>query len=263
MPNRAPRQTRRFWQWTMRGAMAIFAVAATAGGAPLHAEITGASYRQATDIYGHGAVPNGEYAGIEFTVDGKRVIGAALFGAVYEDTAPRLVDVTGDGHPEVITVVSYFDRGAALRIWGERPAQDHPVGSDMVVLAETAPIGKRHRWLAVIGAADLDGDGATEIAYIDRPHLAKTLRIVRFEERKGRAELVEVAAKRGLTNHQFGQTSIVGGIRECGGRPEIITLDAEWRNVMATQMGKGQLISRRIARYTGRTSISDITSCRE
>ena len=36
--------------------------------------------------------------------------------------------------------------------------------------------------LAPLGAADLDGDGKIELAYIDRPHLAKILRIWRFDD---------------------------------------------------------------------------------
>jgi hypothetical protein len=49
-----------------------------------------------------------------------------------------------------------------------------------VPLASTPWIGQRFRWLAPVAAADLDGDGAMELAYVDRPHLARTLRVWRI-----------------------------------------------------------------------------------
>lgn len=259
LPARLPA---RLWRGCARGAVLAFALVA-GGLSPdvAMAEITGAAYGAPTTAYGHGVVPGGEYQGIEFTLDGTRKIGNAVLGGVYEDTSPRLIDVTGDGKPEVITVVSYFDKGSALRIWGERAAPDHPKGSEMVVLAETAPIGKRHRWLAVIGAADLDGDGHIEIAYIDRPHLAKTLRIWRLEQTARGGRLVEVASKTGLTNHRIGQDFITGGIRECGAGPEIITVDAGWQNVMATRFEAGQIKSRRLGPFSGRGAVHAALSC--
>ncbi len=228
---------------------------------PSLADITTATYEIPTSAYGHGVVPGGEYEGVEFILDGRRKIGNAVLGGVYEDTAPRLVDVTGDGKPEVITVVSYFKAGAALRIWGEVSDPDHPLGSTMKMLAETDPIGRPHRWLAVIGAADLDGDGAIEIAYIDRPHLAKTLRVWRFEQDGDGASLTEIASKSGLTNHKIGQEFITGGIRDCGKGPEMITVDANWRNVMATRLVDGVLTSRKIAPFSGVASVKSQLHC--
>lgn len=260
----APRLPDRLWHWAVRGG--LLAVALVAGGilaAPASAEITDATYGKPTTVYGHGVVPGGEYEGITFTLDGHRKIGNAVLGGVYEDTAPRLVDVTGDGKPEVLTVVSYFDKGAALRIWGEVDDPDHPRGSTMKMLAETPPIGRPHRWLAVIGAADLDGDGAIEIAYIDRPHLAKTLRIWRFESGAAGAALTEIASKPGLTNHKIGQDFITGGIRDCGQGPEMITVDAGWQKIMATRLVAGKLASRAVAPFAGAASVQSALSCPE
>jgi hypothetical protein len=72
-------------------------------------------------------------------------------------------------------------------------------------------IGQRNRWLAPIGAADLDGDGRVEIAYVDRPHLARTLRV--WRSRPG-GTLTEIATATGLTNHRIGEAFITGGIRD-------------------------------------------------
>lgn len=82
---------------------------------------------------------------------------------VFEDITPRFVDITGDGRPEILTVISNFERGARMVI----------LDRDLNILAQTRPIGRRNRWLAIVGAADFDGDGQIEIAYVDRPHLKK------------------------------------------------------------------------------------------
>ena len=114
---------------------------------------------------------------------------------VFEDIAPRLWDVTGDGLPEVVVIETDVARGAALAIYG-------PNGK----LAETPHIGRTNRWLAPIGAADLNGDGIIEIAYIDRPHLAKELRVWSFVN----GDLRPLPRASGLTNHRIGEDFISG-----------------------------------------------------
>lgn len=232
-------------------------LAASVLAAPANADITAARYVLPTDAYGHGVVPGGEYAGLEFEIDGRRLLATAAIGGVYEDTAPRLVDLDGDGAPEVITVISYFDTGAAIRIWGEVAQPDAPDGTTIALVAESPAIGTRFRWLAVIGAADLDGDGAVEIAYIDRPHLARTLRVLRYA--KGR--LTPVADLPGLTNHRIGEADIGGGIRDCGQGPEMITANADWTQVMATRLSDGQLQTRAIGPHRDRSSFAAALAC--
>ncbi|MEM8691912.1 MAG: VCBS repeat-containing protein [Pseudomonadota bacterium] len=141
---------------------------------------------------------------------------------VFEDVAPRLIDLDGDGRNEIITVRSHQSKGAQLAIFGQR-------NDALNLLATTPYIGTRNRWLAPLGAADLDGDGRMEVAYIDRPHLAKTLRIWRFEK----GDLEEVAAIRGLTNHRIGERDIAGGIRRCNGSPEMILASGDWSKLLA------------------------------
>ena len=65
-------------------------------------------------------------------------------------------------------------------------------------------IGRRIRWLAPIGAADFDGNGTIEIAYVDRPHLAKTLRVWRYRT----GTLTQIATRPGVTNHRIGEVDI-------------------------------------------------------
>lgn len=238
--------------------LVIAALTALLGTAASAQKITSARYDGPTDRYAHAVLGDGiEYSGLNVTLsDGTshRVVWGDEM--VFEDIAPRLADLDGDGAPEVIAVESHRDLGARIAIWGL-------VDGKLAPIAATPPIGTRFRWLAPIGAADLDGDGRIEIAYIDRPHLAKTLRIWRFE-RVGRdmARLTEVANLPGLTNHEIGWDHIPGGIRACGATPEIITADADWQNVMATRLQGGRLRPRAIAAYTGPDSLNDALTCR-
>lgn len=238
-----PRSTRRALR-LLRPWLAAAALAATAA-IPAAAEVLSARYADPTGAYGHGVLPGGEYAGLEFRLSGGRVLGAAPHRAVYEDTAPRLVDLDGDGTAEVITVISYFDQGAALQIWDEVPDPDDPGGSVMAVVAETPPIGRAHRWLAVAGAADLDGDGRVEIAYVDRPHLAKILRIWRFED----GRLSEVASRAGLSNHRIGEAQITSGLRNCGAGPELVMPSGDWQRIMGLRLQGGKISSRDLGAF--------------
>lgn len=118
--------------------------------------------------------------------------------AVFEDLLPRLADVDDDGLDEIIIVKSYLDRGAALAVVG--------LGDDgnLAILAETPPIGRPNRWLNPIGAADFDGDGAVEIAYVETPHIGGRLMI--WEWRGGR--LVREHDEPGFSNHAIGSTEL-------------------------------------------------------
>lgn len=165
---------------------------------------------------------------------------------VFEDLAPRLVDVTGNGAPEVVVIESDAARGAALAIYNADGK-----------LAETPHIGTTNRWLAPIGVADLDGDGYVELAYIDRPHLAKTLRVWRYAD----GNLTQIASAKGLTNHKIGWDFIAGGLRACDDMPELITADARWSRIVATRLEGDQLMSRDLGAYTGPESLDRATQC--
>lgn len=241
------------WRWA-----ALCAVLA----APVMSEtIVSAQYAGPTDRYAHGILGDAiEFSALEIVTDGadgttlthnavKREARYEIrlpLDRVFEDVAPRLIDLDGDGGPEVIVVETQIDTGAQLAIYDETGK-----------IAATPHIGRTNRWLAPIGAADLDGDGHMEIAYIDRPHLAKTLRVWRFKD----GALSEIAAGAGLTNHRIGERDIAGGIRDCGNGPEMITADANWSQIIATRLVDGQLQATAIGPHDGRASFAAALNC--
>lgn len=172
-------------------------------------------------------------------------------GHVFEDLAPRLWDVTGDGTPEVVVVETDPRRGAQLAVYGL-------TGEGFGKTAATPHIGQPNRWLAPVAAADLDGDGRIEVAYVDRPHLARTLRIWRY----GDGRLVEVARAEGLTNHRIGEAVIHGGLRRCGEAPELITANADWSRVMASRLTVNGIVTRDIGPLRGPRDIEAALACR-
>ncbi|WP_035262368.1 FG-GAP repeat domain-containing protein [Actibacterium mucosum] len=225
--------------------------------APFGAKITlHAGYSAETNEYGHGILgPLTDRKTLNITMaqegDNNNKFSCPRgdhlpLGAVFEDVMPRFADVDQDGMPEIITVVSDANLGAQLRIYDIHGNQ----------LAATPHIGTRFRWLAPIGAADLDGDGHVEIAYIDRPHLARLLRIWRY--RDGRLE--HVADMPGLTNHRIGEDFITGGIRDCGDGPEVLVADARWREVMAVRFD-GRIQATPIGLFRNTEQVANLLAC--
>lgn len=176
---------------------------------------------------------------------------------VFEDTTPRLADVNGDGTPEIIVVQSHQRLGAQLAIY--RYSDD---GVGLELLASTPFIGRSNRWLSPVGIADLDGDGTVELAYIDRPHLARTLRVWRFTPAPTAdpAQFQELTSAPGLTNHRIGESFITGGIRRCHDTPEMITANADWTLLIATRLSSDTLTSRAIGPFSP-SAVTAALSC--
>jgi len=232
------------WAASVQTVQAQPSVATTQGG-------WRAKFDQPTDRYGHGIMGDVPEWG-RMCLSGPAGQGACVTlpeARVFEDMSPRLTDVDQDGTPDVILIESDQNLGASLVIYFLRDGQMFRVA--------TPPIGQAFRWLAPIGVADMDGDGAMELAYIDRPHLAKILRVWRFENDR----LREVASLPNLSNHRIGQDFISGGLRDCGQGVEIITSDSNWQNIMATRLSRGKLTTKPIAPFEKTEDFAPILAC--
>lgn len=182
-------------------------------------------YADPTDRYPHGVLGDDlEWGSLEMG-DARVTLPEH---SVFEDLAPRLITLE-DGSAAALVVESHQDKGAQLAIY-------RPNGARLEKWAHTPYIGRSFRWMAPVGAADLDGDGTLEIAYVDRPHLAKELVILRLEGRT----LSEIARLSGHSNHKIGWDYISSGVDLCGPRPAFVTptADGMWR---AITLDAGQL----------------------
>lgn len=217
-----------------------------------------AQYQEPTTRYDHGILGDAvEWGALRLTVD--QCIGCQTTvirdfvirlpeSRVFEDLAPRLVPLTNEAGPAAMVVETDLKFGARLALYYESG-----------LIAATPFIGRTHRWLAPIGAGDLNGDGDINYAYVDRPHLAKTIRVWRYEE--GNEALQLVAELPGYTNHRIGEDHISGGIRDCGQGPEMIVVDADWQNIAAVTLKGQTLTARTLGPFKGKNSMLRALNC--
>lgn len=161
--------------------------------------ITSAWYAAPTRRYDHGIMGDSIEAAALVAKDNKGNVHRYQLdkNSVFEDLTPRLVDLDGDGKPEVITIRSFLDKGASLAVFGL-------VQNKLKLLATTPPIGLSHRWLNVAGTGDFNKDGAIDIAIVVTPHIGGTLEIWSYKSGK----LQKTASMHGFSNHFIGSRNL-------------------------------------------------------
>jgi len=162
-------------------------------------DIARAWLAEPTTRYDHGILGDAIEAGslVIETRDGKRQTVRLKDDAVFEDLEPRLADLDGDGHDEIVVVKSYLKRGSSLAVIAERNGKYEIVG-------ETPPLGSPHQWLNPAGIGDFNGDGKIDIALVRMPHVLGSLELWTWADKRLRkaAELPDAA------NHIAGTRAI-------------------------------------------------------
>jgi len=152
-----------------------------------------------TQRYHHGVLGDAIEAGglaVELA-DGRTLETVLGPGSVFEDLAPRLLDVDGNGQSDLVVVRSYLQRGAALAAYA--------VGAGgLGLLGQSPPIGRPNLWLNPVGAGDFDGDGRIELAAVVTPHIGGVLTLYRLEA----GLLRPIARQRGFSNHAMGSRQL-------------------------------------------------------
>jgi len=225
----------------------LLPIAAAAGGG-----IVEAQFGADVDVYPHrimgGVLEKQELRVVD--ADGV-TYSLTLRANVFEDIAPRVADMDGDGLGDVVVIETDVNLGASLAIYSLGP-------DGLFKLAATPHIGQPFRWLAPAGIADFDGDGQNDIAYVETPHLGKVLRF--WTMRHGK--LVEIAAASGLTNHRIGEEVISGGVRDCAGAIEVVTASGDWSRVIATRLVDGVPKFTTVGPFRGAQSMKDALVCK-
>lgn len=177
------------------------AVAAALVWAPAAADepIAAAAYAQPTDRYAHGVLGDRvEWAAlVAIRPNGERLTYVIPDASVFEDIAPRLADIDGDGRREAWVVRSDAVDGARLEAYAI-------VDGRLVRRFAGPAIGRGFRWLNPVGVADFDGDGRREAAYVETPHIGGVLTVLR--QKGGRLEIA--ARAQTYSTHKIGSTSL-------------------------------------------------------
>lgn len=192
-----------------------------------------------TRRYTHGALGDKiEGGALAVTLPGGKKTELVLDkNSVFEDRMGRLVDLDGDGRNEIVTVLSTLDGGAALAIYGLKKDR-------IVELARTRAIGQANRWLNPAVAADFDGDGNVEIAYVETPHTGGILKIVRLQKDQGKSWLKPIASLSGFSNHKLGSHQLQEAVTfdwDGDGAPDIILPGAKRQTIKVVSFKNGSL----------------------
>lgn len=201
-----------------------------------------ATYADASRAYGHGAVANGEWARLRYSVRAGATTTTITVtppeGVVFEGPRPLVTDPCGGA---VVAVESSLEKGSRV-LWLDETGT--PV-------ARGDWVGTPHRWISLVGTVTAPrrghrAGGAT--LAIDRPHLRGDLLLL---ERRG-ARLRSTVLAHGLSNHRLGAADTLGGARTCPGvRNSFVLATLDWSAVVRIEVDPVNRTARETARVAG------------
>ncbi len=162
-------------------------------------DIIAAWYSQPTGRYRHGVLGDAiEGGALTATLKGGRTVVFRLPETeVFEDLAPRVVDLDGDGRSEIVTILSSITKGAAVAVFGMS-------GDGLAKKASTPHLGKPNRWINIAGIERYNGDKLQTIAFVATPHIGGKLGFLRYVQ----GGLFGIGAETGFSNHIIGSTEL-------------------------------------------------------
>ena len=162
-------------------------------------DIVAAWYAQPTSRYRHGVLGDAIEGGtlVARLANGREVRHRLPESEVFEDIAPRIADLDGDGSNEVVTILSSLTAGAAVAVFRHN-------GGALVRAASTAHIGRANRWLNIAGIARFTGDRTPEIAIVTTPHIGGRLAFLKYSSNS----IVRFNAGNGYSNHVIGSPEL-------------------------------------------------------
>jgi hypothetical protein len=167
---------------------------------PEGGSIAAAWYAQPTTRYRHGILGDTiEGGALQVALrSGRRLSFRLESNEVFEDIAPRIVDLNGDGEPEIVTILSSLDKGSSIAVFGL-------VGDALVLQDRMRSLGEPERWLNIAGIARFSGARRAEIAFVATPHDNGRLGFLRISPT--RMQIV-AADDSGFSNHVSGTTEL-------------------------------------------------------
>ncbi|MEM7575047.1 MAG: VCBS repeat-containing protein [Bacteroidota bacterium] len=157
-----------------------------------------ATYILPTDRYGHAILGDGiEAGGVVLYHAGQYYEFVLPQVSVFEDLAPRFIDVNQDEVPELLCIKSGLDSGAGLVIYQLE-------NNELLEYAYTDPIGWANSWLNPVAVSDLDRNGSLDLLWIQTPHVGGVLKSTQI--RPGLLEVIDDF--RGVSNHALDERNL-------------------------------------------------------
>ncbi|MCB1450327.1 MAG: hypothetical protein KDJ67_09460 [Nitratireductor sp.] len=162
-------------------------------------DIVAAWYSQPTTRYDHGVLGDKIEGGalVVQKANGRTYNYRLSPLEVFEDIAPRIADLDGDGVSEVVTILSSLPGGASIAIFGMN-------GDTVEKLVSTPFIGRPNRWLNIAAIAKFGRGAGKQIAFVATPHIGGNLGFLAY----GNRQLALVKTASGFSNHKIGSPEL-------------------------------------------------------